>query len=30
MGKAGRRRTIDFFSWPRIAERTRDLYAGLL
>ena len=30
MGRAGRRRTIDFFSWPRIAERTRDLYAGLL
>jgi starch synthase len=30
MGAAGRRRAVDHFSWPRIAERTRDLYAGLL
>ncbi|MGH3375434.1 MAG: glycogen synthase [Actinoallomurus sp.] len=30
MGKAGRERTISLFSWPRIAERTRELYAGLV
>jgi starch synthase len=30
MGAAGRRRAVDHFSWPRIAERTRDLYARLL
>jgi starch synthase len=29
MGKAGRRRAIDHFSWRRIAERTHELYAGL-
>jgi starch synthase len=29
MGKAGRRRAIDLFSWPRIAERTHELYADL-
>jgi len=27
MGKAGRRRAIEHFSWRRVAERTRDLYA---
>jgi len=30
MGVAGRRRAVDHFSWPRIAERTRDLYATLV
>jgi alpha-maltose-1-phosphate synthase len=30
MGVAGRRRAVDHFSWSRIAEQTRDLYAGLL
>jgi len=30
MGKAGRERTISLFSWPRIAERTRELYARLV
>jgi starch synthase len=30
MGRAGRRRTIELFSWPRTAERTRELYAGLV
>jgi starch synthase len=30
LGRAGRRRAVDLFSWPRIAERTRELYAGLL
>ena len=30
MGKAGRRRAVELFSWPRIAERTRELYASLL
>jgi starch synthase len=29
MGKAGRRRAIDHFSWRQIAERTHELYAGL-
>ncbi|GAA0368566.1 glycogen synthase [Microbispora corallina] len=29
MGKAGRRRAIDHFSWQRIAERTHELYASL-
>jgi starch synthase len=29
MGKAGRARAVEHFSWARIAERTRDLYAGL-
>jgi starch synthase len=30
LGKAGRRRAIDLFSWARIAERTHELYAGLV
>jgi starch synthase len=30
MGRAGRQRTVDHFSWPRIAARTRDLYESLL
>jgi starch synthase len=30
LGRAGRQRAVDLFSWPRIAERTRELYAGLL
>ncbi|MCT9935368.1 glycogen synthase [Planotetraspora sp. A-T 1434] len=30
MGKAGRRRAIDHFSWQRIAERTHELYAAVL
>ncbi len=30
MGSAGRRRAIADFSWPRIAERTQALYAGLV
>jgi starch synthase len=29
MGKAGRRRAIDHFSWPQIARRTRELYESL-
>jgi alpha-maltose-1-phosphate synthase len=29
MGKAGRRRAIEHFSWSRIARRTHDLYATL-
>ncbi|MFB9831881.1 glycogen synthase [Actinoallomurus acaciae] len=29
MGRAGRRRAVEHFSWPRIAERTRELYARL-
>jgi starch synthase len=29
LGRAGRQRAVDLFSWPRIAERTRELYAGL-
>ncbi|MBC6458965.1 glycogen synthase [Actinomadura sp. HBU206391] len=29
MGKAGRRRTIDHFSWSRIAHRTHALYDSL-
>ncbi|MBP2705831.1 glycogen synthase [Microbispora sp. RL4-1S] len=29
MGRAGRRRAIDHFSWRRIAERTHELYATL-
>jgi starch synthase len=29
MGKAGRRRTIDHFSWSRIAHRTHALYESL-
>lgn len=29
MGEAGRRRAVELFSWPRIAERTRELYASL-
>ncbi|GAA0975103.1 glycogen synthase [Acrocarpospora macrocephala] len=29
MGRQGRRRAIDHFSWPRIAERTRELYMSL-
>jgi starch synthase len=30
MGKAGRERAVDHFSWPAIAERTRQLYASLV
>jgi glycosyltransferase involved in cell wall biosynthesis len=30
MGKAGRRRAVENFSWAAIAERTRQLYASLL
>jgi starch synthase len=30
MGEAGRRRAVELFSWPRIAERTRELYASLV
>ncbi|GLY77675.1 glycogen synthase [Actinoallomurus iriomotensis] len=30
MGRAGRRRAVEHFSWARIAERTRELYAGLV
>ncbi|MEV5707926.1 glycogen synthase [Actinoallomurus sp. NPDC052274] len=30
MGKAGRRRAIEHFSWSRIARRTHDLYASLI
>ncbi|GAA0433867.1 glycogen synthase [Acrocarpospora corrugata] len=29
MGRAGRRRAVGHFSWARIAERTRELYASL-
>jgi starch synthase len=29
MGKAGRERAVEFFSWPKIAERTYDLYRRL-
>ena len=29
MGRAGRRRALDHFSWPAIAERTSELYASL-
>ena len=30
MGKAGRQRAIDRFSWPAIADQTVDLYASLV
>ncbi len=30
MGKAGRRRAIEHFSWRAIAEQTADLYRSLL
>jgi alpha-maltose-1-phosphate synthase len=30
MGKAGRQRVVDHFGWPRIAERTVELYGSLL
>ncbi|WP_214103929.1 glycogen synthase [Acrocarpospora catenulata] len=30
MGRAGRHRAVEHFSWARIAERTRDLYASLI
>jgi starch synthase len=30
MGEAGRRRAVELFSWPRIAERTLELYATLV
>ena len=30
MGKAGRERAVEHFSWAAIAERTRQLYASLL
>ena len=29
MGRAGRRRAIDAFSWGAIAERTQQIYAGV-
>ncbi|GAB1822687.1 glycogen synthase [Herbidospora sp. RD11066] len=29
MGEAGRKRAVGSFSWPAVAERTRDLYASL-
>ena len=29
MGRAGRQRAIDSFSWGAIAQTTRDLYAAL-
>jgi len=29
MGKAGRRRVVEHFGWPKIAERTVELYASL-
>jgi alpha-maltose-1-phosphate synthase len=30
LGRAGRSRVLERFTWPRIAERTVDLYRGLL
>jgi starch synthase len=27
--KAGRKRAVELFSWKRIAQQTRDLYASL-
>ena len=30
MGKAGRRRVVEHFSWDAIAQRTVDLYRSLL
>ncbi len=30
MGKAGRKRAEEMFSWEAIAKQTRDLYAELL
>ena len=30
MGKAGRRRAVDHFSWSTIAERTMDVYRSVL
>jgi starch synthase len=30
MGKAGRRRVLDQFGWPKIASRTLELYESLL
>jgi starch synthase len=30
LGRAGRRRAVAHFSWPSIAERTVELYRGLL
>jgi starch synthase len=30
MGRAGRQRAIDSFSWKTIAERTRQIYASLV
>jgi glycogen synthase len=30
MGKAGRKRAVEFFSWSRIAEKTLSLYQSLL
>jgi starch synthase len=30
MGKAGRRRAVEHFSWESIAERTMEVYAGVL
>jgi starch synthase len=30
MGKAGRERTVEHFSWPRIARRTHTLYESLI
>ncbi len=30
MGKAGRRRAVEHFSWARIAEDTLDVYRSVL
>jgi len=30
MGKAGRHRVLEHFSWPTIATRTVELYQGVL
>jgi starch synthase len=30
LGRAGRRRAVQHFSWPSVAERTVELYRGLL
>jgi starch synthase len=29
MGRAGRVRAVEHFSWERVARRTADLYASL-
>jgi starch synthase len=30
MGRAGRRRVIEHFSWPAIAEETVSIYRGVM